>query len=298
MISIDESYVVGSEAILSLYPILIKAIPTSLPTQIFSRLITFTAAGSVFSSKNDFKLAFGTREAFLKTIALGLLTCLHIYASYVAFSSLSAGVAMSLFYTYPIWNLVIEKLVFNKTIHASTYSYMLWGVLGTFLLTTKGVTDEIKGITKNNYGALIGVVAALGAAITESAMYFAVKINNQDTPWSSMLELYGGALICMLVPVLLRMIKIEFSWAIWVPIVIFNLLVGFAGYALRAYTIPKVSTEVFGLLSYTGVISAFVAGFIFMKEKPSLLSVFGALLIAYAASHIEQVKGEEEKKAV
>ena len=39
MISIDESYVVGSEAILSLYPILIKAIPTSLPTQIFSRLI-------------------------------------------------------------------------------------------------------------------------------------------------------------------------------------------------------------------------------------------------------------------
>jgi len=298
MININESYVIGSEAILSLYPILIKAIPTTIPTQIFSRLITFSAGGAVFSSKNDFKLAFGSREAFFKTIALGLLTCLHIYVSYVAFSSLSAGVAMSLFYTYPIWNLVIEKLFFNKVIHSSIYSYMLWGVIGTFLLTTKGITDEIKGFKKNNYGAIIGIIAALGAALTESAMYFAVKVNNQDTPWSSMLELYGGALICMIIPVLLKIIKIEFSWAIWVPIVVFNLLVGFAGYALRAYTIPKVSTEVFGLLSYMGVISAFVSGFLFMKEKPSVLSVIGALMIAYAASHIEQVKGEEEKKAV
>ena len=287
MINLNEASVIGSESILSLYPILIKSIPTTLPTQIFSRLITYTAAGGAIASRQDILSAFGTPKALLKSLLLGLLTCAHIYVSYIAFSSLSAGVAMSLFYTYPIWNLVVGKLLFSETINPNTYRYMLIGVLGTFLLSTKGLNDDMKGFTKNSYGAIIGVIAALSAALTETAMYFSVKENEQQTPWASMLELYGGALICMIPLVLLKIVPVVFSWSVWIPIVLFNLIVGFTGYALRFYTIPKVSTEVFGLLSYTGVISAFIFGYIIMKEKPSILSILGALMIAFAASNIE-----------
>jgi len=290
MVNLNELYVIGSESILSLYPILIKSVPTTLPTQIFSRVMTYAVAGGAVASKNDLISVFGTPKAFLKTIILGLLTCSHVYVSYVAFSSLSAGVAMSLFYTYPIWNLIVGKLLFNETINPNSYLYMLTGVLGTFLLSTKGLNDDIKGFTKNSYGAIIGVGAALAAALTETAMYFAVKENEQQTPWASMLELYGGALILMIPLVLLKIVPVVFSWSVWIPIVLFNLLVGFTGYALRFYTIPKVSTEVFGLLSYTGVISAFIFGYIFMKEKPSILSILGALMVAFAAGNIEQVK--------
>jgi drug/metabolite transporter (DMT)-like permease len=290
MVNLNEAYVIGSESILSLYPILIKSIPTNIPTQLFSRLVTYSVAGGAVASKEDLLGAFGSVNAFAKSLALGLLTCAHVYVSYVAFSSLSAGVAMALFYTYPIWNLIVGKLLYAETIHSNTYIYMLTGVLGTFLLSTKGLNDDIKGFTKNSYGAVLGVAAALSAALTETAMYFAVKTNAQQTPWASMLELYGGALFCMIPAVLLKITPIDFSMSVWIPIVIFNLLVGFTGYALRFYTIPKVSTEVFGLLSYTGVISAFVFGYIFMKEKPSLLSLFGAGMIAFAASHIDSVK--------
>jgi drug/metabolite transporter (DMT)-like permease len=293
MVTLNESFVIGSESILSLYPILIKSIPTTLPTQIFSRLLTYTAGAGALATKDDLLSVVKTPRALGRTLGLGLLTCLHIYVSYVAFSSLSAGVAMSLFYTYPLWNILGAKVLFNETIHTSTYYHMAVGVLGTYLLSTTGLKDEVKGFMKNSIGSTLGVVTALLAALTESAMYFAVKTTEKQNPWSSILELYGGALICILPLVVLKIIPIEFSLKAWVPIVLFNLLVGFVGYALRFYAIPKVPTEIFGLLSYTGVLSAFIFGYLFMKEKPSYISIIGAIMVAYAASQIETLKSAD-----
>jgi len=293
MVTLNESFVIGSESILSLYPILIKSIPTTLPTQIFSRLLTYTAGAGALATKDDLLSVVKTPRALGRTLGLGLLTCLHIYVSYVAFSSLSAGVAMSLFYTYPLWNILGAKVLFNETIHTSTYYHMAVGVLGTYLLSTTGLKDEVKGFMKNSIGSTLGVVTALLAALTESAMYFAVKTTEKQNPWSSILELYGGALMCILPLVILKIIPIEFSLKAWVPIVLFNLLVGFVGYALRFYAIPKIPTEIFGLLSYTGVLSAFVFGYLFMKEKPSYISIIGAIMVAYAASQIETLKSAD-----
>ena len=293
MVTLNESLVVGSESILSLYPILIKAIPTTLPTQIFSRLITYTSAAGAVATKEDILSVIKTPRALARTLGLGLLTCLHIYVSYVAFSSLSAGVAMSLFYTYPLWNIIGARVLFNETIHTSTYYHMAIGIVGTYLLSTTGIKDEVKGFMKNSLGSTIGVITALLAALTESAMYFAVKTTEKQNPWSSILELYGGALVCMLPAVILKLIPIEFSLKTWIPMILFNLVVGFIGYTLRFYTIPKVPTEIFGLLSYTGVLSAFMFGYLFMKEKPSYISIIGAIMVAYAASQIETLKSAD-----
>jgi drug/metabolite transporter (DMT)-like permease len=290
MLSLIESGVVGSEAILALYPILIKTIPVNLPTQIVSRLLTFTGAAGVAASKEDWLSVFGNPAALQRTLGLGALTSLHVYVSYVAFSSLSTGVAMSLFYTYPLWNLMGARFFFGEATHPDTFKLMAIGILGTFLVSTKGMSDEIRGITRNSAGVLIGVLAALAAAATESGMYFAVKVNERNNPWSSTLELYGGALLCLLPLLLLQLIRVTFSWATWGPMILFNLIIGFAGYALRFYTIPKVSTEVFGLLSFTGVLASFVFGYLFLKERPSLWSLVGATMIAYAASRIETIK--------
>ena len=109
MLSASEYIVIGSETILSLYPILIKLVQTNLSTQVFSRLATFVAAASTMATKDDWISTWGNVNAITRSLGLGSLTLLHIFVSYIAFSSLSAGVAMSLFYTYPIWNLLGAK---------------------------------------------------------------------------------------------------------------------------------------------------------------------------------------------
>jgi len=289
-LTVPEYSVIGSEVILSLYPILVKLVPSSLTTQVFSRLLTFDAGAATMASKEDWVSTFGSWDSVKRSVLVGGITALHIYVSYIAFSSLSAGTAMSLFYTHPLWILLGAGIFLKEDIQTDAYWYILVGIFGTFLISTKGIHDEVRGITQNRFGAIVGVAAALAAALTEAAMYFSVRTNKQKNPWSSSLELYGGALVWVLPLIGLGILRVQYSWAIWLPIVLFNLIIGFVGYSIRFYSIPLVKTEIFGLLSFVGVFSSFLFGFLFLKERPSLWSLAGAACIAYAASRIDSLK--------
>jgi len=72
----------------------------------------------------------------------------------------------------------------------------------------------------------------------------------------------------------------------WGKMAIFNLVIGFAGYCLRFYSINNVSTVVFSLLSFVGVISSYAFGKYFVNEEASLKTYLGAFLIASASSGI------------
>jgi drug/metabolite transporter (DMT)-like permease len=85
-------------------------------------------------------------------------------------------------------------------------------------------------------------------------------------------------------------LKFVWSWPAIGWMVAFNVAVGFVGYALRYYAVPIVSTEVFGLLSFVGVLSAFLFGYLFAGERPSLWTLVGAALIVYAVANVETIK--------
>jgi drug/metabolite transporter (DMT)-like permease len=65
-------------------------------------------------------------------------------------------------------------------------------------------------------------------------------------------------------------------------VLLFNALVGFTGYALRFYLIPKVSTVVFSALSFFGIIAAYAMGWGFSGEIPTATQGLGALAIVIA----------------
>jgi len=62
----------------------------------------------------------------------------------------------------------------------------------------------------------------------------------------------------------------------------FNALVGFGGYALRLYMIPKVSTVLFSSLSFFGIVSAYLYGWIGANEWPNGVQMAGAAAIILA----------------
>jgi drug/metabolite transporter (DMT)-like permease len=64
--------------------------------------------------------------------------------------------------------------------------------------------------------------------------------------------------------------------------ILFNSLIGFVGYALRFYLIPNVSTVVFSTLSFFGVLSAYLFGWLFSNETPTLIQGLGAAAIIAA----------------
>jgi drug/metabolite transporter (DMT)-like permease len=113
---LNSAIIVLSEVALALYPILIKRVPTDLFTQTLSRLLTFSILSFFLASSSDIKQTWGTKNGLFRSFSLGLITLLHVATSYFAFETLPAGVAMSLFYTYPILNLLGGVVGFGETI--------------------------------------------------------------------------------------------------------------------------------------------------------------------------------------
>lgn len=278
---LNTSIVVLSEIALALYPILIKRVPTDLATQTLSRLLTFSILGFFLASPTDIKQTWGTSSGLFRSLGLGLVTLFHVGASYFAFETLPAGVAMSLFYVYPILNLIGGVLGFGESISVQQLFLVLVSFIGVILVSlsiTEGETEEER--KKKDPYSFKGIAAALFAAFTETIMYFAVRTAKQPNPYFATLELYPGALLPFIGMLLASAKQIDWSLSTWVPMTLFNLLIGFIGYTMRFYAIPRVSTVIFSLLTFIGVIASFSWGYLFAEERPTWMALVGALLIS------------------
>lgn len=271
----NSSIVIGSEIVLALYPILIKLVPTNLATQLVARFLVYTGLALALANYSDIKETWLTFAGAGSSLLFGVLTLLHVGASYFAFARLPAGTAMSLFYTYPIWNLLGAMFLFGESFRVTHFILVAVALVGVYLVTKKEEED------KNPYD-WAGIVAGLGAALTESLMYFVVRTKSPN-PFYSILQLYPGGLVPLLAGIFLTKEPISTAGNVWTPLVLFNAFVGFAGYALRFYAVPRVKTIVFSLLSFFGVLASFGWGYLFASETATPTALLGAMLIAGAA---------------
>ena len=294
-----EFLVILSEVTLSLYPTLIKVVDSSVVLQVVFRMLVFTVMAFVCAVATKTPMTFAqflTAESPLT----GLLNLVHVGSSYVAFESLAGGNAMSLFYIYPFLNLIGASALLGETVPMTSVPWLLLAFFGAVLVAQPSPTDW----------SLFGVLAALVAAATETGIYLWFKqapkdklSESQETqkskesqesqesqePWTKMFQMYGSSGLLLLVGslVLLGLNYIKPGLFMtrgsnMTKMVLFNSLIGFAGYALRFYLIPNVSTIVFSTLSFFGVLSAYLFGWAFSNEIPTLAQGLGAAAIIAA----------------
>jgi len=275
---VGNTSVVISEVLLSLYPILVKIVPTNFDTGLLSRFAVFTVASLVFYSGQPIHLG--------KVFLYGLVTLFHVVTSYTAFSNLSAGTSMSLFYTYPIMNIVAGLLFLGETISPRAIFFILLGFVGTVLLSQEIPTEEVKGEKPIEVPQNLAIWAGLLAAFSESLMFLVIRDTKTTNPIDSMLQLYPGAFILFGLYVLLGQRTIDTNPVNLAKLGLFNFIIGFGGYCLRAYSINKVSTVVFSLLSFIGVLSSYAFGKLFVNETSSWKTYLGAFLIACSSAGV------------
>lgn len=282
----ESLIVIGSEITLALYPILIKVVPTTLVTQILSRFIVYAVLGAVLattvgSGVSEVVKTLVTAEGFQRSALISALNLAHVYTSYTAFTELPAGSAMTLFYTYPIWIIVFAALFYGERF---TLTHL--GLLGLAFTGAVMVAEETREGFESEKGKPVnwkGILAALGAALTESGIYFAVKSSERSNPFTAVLELYAYGLLGLLAFIGIKKEAIDLRASTWTPLLLFNVIIGFIGYCLRFYAIPRVPTAIFSILSFVGVVASFSWGRIFVKEIPSTKTLIGAGLVTLAA---------------
>ena len=285
MPGIPEALILISEVTLASYPILIKSVPTNLWTQIFSRMAIY--GGLAFMALlGDQQLA---SVAPVNLFGGGLLNLLHIATSYKAFSDLPAGNAMAIFYAYPVWNLLGAWLLLGEKVPMTSMPWVILAIIGMLMVAQPEVGTLLT--LEKPFATLCAVLSGM----TESAIYFFFKLMQADSDgtFKGMFELYGGSFFWML-PVILgsgvgfqplsgiSWPKVDFSWKVWLPMILFNVFVGFTGYAMRFAAIPMVSTLIFSTLNFVGIVAAYLFGYVFQGEKPSWMAVGGAAAIIVA----------------
>jgi drug/metabolite transporter (DMT)-like permease len=276
-----ESLVLFSEVILSAYPILIKKVVASTFLQTGIRMATFSGLAALAAFVTGTPLSGLSLKEIMAT---GLLNLLHVGSSYTAFEALAAGNAMSLFYTYPVWNILGAAMVFKEKVPLQSIPWIGLALVGTVMLSQPSTTNW----------SIMGVVAALMAALTETGiyLYFRSTTTKEDSePWTGMFKLYGGSFVLWAGLALIAFLVMgsgmfgnlfRVSTSGLKTMLIFNIFVGFLGYALRFFTIAKVSTIAFSAMSFFGVIAAYLLGWIFVGEVPNMMQMLGAAAIVIA----------------
>jgi len=281
---LSNGLVVISEILLGAYPLLIKLVDASLIFQIGLRMFVYTALAVCGSLVSGGTIAWSTLLTG-ETLATGILNLLHVGSSYFAFEKLAAGNAMALFYTYPVWNLLGASVFFGETLPLEKLPWILLALAGTVALAQPTTTQW----------SVVGVVAALMAALTETGIYLWFKstpkeeVEKEEGPWKKMAQMFGSSGILWLVLLVAGLLFgyvggdiFKISGGGLSAILLFNALVGFGGYALRFYLIPKVSTVLFSALSFLGVVAAYGFGWIGMGEMPNMMQMGGAAAIIAA----------------
>jgi drug/metabolite transporter (DMT)-like permease len=277
-----EFLLLASEVILSAYPLLIKLTDASIPFQVGLRMITFTALAYFVAKITNTPFHIPTILS-KETLATGALNLVHVGTSYTAFDELTAGNAMALFYTYPIMNILGAYLAFGESIEVTKLPWIGLAMGGAIALSQP---------TAKNW-TLLGVVSALMAAATETGIYLWFRSKGDDPeehgPWTKMAQMYGGSFVLWTAIILLGLFLGFYNTSLFnisgkglTGVLLFNSIIGFLGYALRFYIIPKVSTVAFSALSFFGVVSAYGLGWLFMGETATATQIAGAAAIITA----------------
>lgn len=295
--------VLYSESVLSLYPILVKQLRSSLTSQVFQRCIAYSLLALLIGGVGSMTNLFSSGSNILLFLALGLVNLAHVWTSYRAFQRLPGGAALTLFYTYPILNILGAWLVFGEKISMSSLPYFAIIMLGVyFLITATGKAKEVPGEAKENFKdgeegkerefKLMDVLAGLGAAMTETLIYLLLYSRRSEkgvNMFTSVQRVYGSSALLML-PLLFSG-KIDFIGGEMKLMGLWNGLLGFTGYAARFAAIPLVSPVLYSALSLFGIVMGYLWGFLFGKETISGRGLVGSGLVGVGIWMLELFGG-------
>ena len=297
-----------AEIALALHPILIKQIGVNLPTQLLARLGTYTVLGTAFSEKTDRKLSWGTTSKATQSIVFGLMNLVHIGASYISYNHLPAGSALALFYTYPFFNILAGVLFLGDTLDTKLLPLMAMAFGGVLMIAkyTKEGEEETEKQSENSADSentgrhptqstqptqskkniILGITASLISAITETLIFMIVKSGEEPSPWLPILKLYPAAFVALLGWITVTKASVNTTIGNWIPLILFNAFIGFLGYSLRFWSIPRLPTAVFSILTFIGVAAGYTWGLVYSNEVPSAGALTGAGLITGALAFL------------
>lgn len=275
---------ITSEALLSLYPTIVKNIDIPFDMKLLSRFVSYSLISILFVDYKFIKENLLSKAGLL----LSFITIIHIYTSYKGFEGLESGVAYTIFYTYPLMILLMagEKLT----------PIMLVPLFGVGLLVYESSNENMESKTnlenleeKNDENdeetqetttnlLMFSVLMVFMAALTEAMLYFVVRDIKTKNNWNHLFISYFFGAILLSGSLLTKIKDVSVNGLLTASFGL-NIVIGLFGYLLRFYATTRLEPSLYAPLSYIGIIMSHIYGLYFNGDSITWNKIIGTLLI-------------------
>jgi drug/metabolite transporter (DMT)-like permease len=256
---------------------------TNLLTQTAVRFTLFPILALLLGGTGAFASVTNSWAKLGSVLLFGLLNLTHVFSSYIAFDELQAGIAMSIFYTYPLWNMLGARIFFGEALQTWAIPLFALALYGTYLVASAAPeTRAYKHEADIARSPTRGIIAALMAALTETGIYLAVRGSETANPFANMIMLYlgGAALLIAALPAFAAAGQtLDLRLSSLLPTAGFNTLIGFTGTTLLFYVARHLPAYMYSILAFVGVATAYGWGVLFAGEHPNKKALGGAGLV-------------------
>ncbi len=302
---------VVAESLLSLYPVFVKKIGLSIPIQLWTRLLAYVIISAFFINRT---FVFQSLTSY-NAILLALINLSHVYFSYMGFKYLDSGVSFTLFNTYPFMILLMSQSPWNNAYLLALAGFAIFAYENYIHSGEDKKEEEVENNDKKDKKDkviedkewkwhnpfIFGVLMILLSAFTEALIYFLVRKVKSTNSWDHVfISYFLGAFIMSLYMIYvyfykkeeLKDVKEDFNSKedkkeslinnrIIIALLL-NGILGAVGYYLRFYAAYRLDSQIYAILSYIGIIMAYVYGIALNKEKLSIYKIIGTLFIIIA----------------
>lgn len=204
----------------------------------------------------------------LVSIFGSFLTTLMLYSS---FSYISVGMASVLHYFFPIFVVLVSIVIFKEKTS--------WWKILALVLGFAGVLTFMGGTAESN---LIGLLLAVGSAITYAAMLISVERTALSKFHCVKLTFYTSLIaspVAFIVGLAGNKLNLQMTAEAWLYSFVVSLMVGVIGFTLLNYAIVKIGASSTSVISMAEPLSGVLFGFLILGEKLTPLNWLGCILI-------------------
>ncbi len=229
----------------------------------------------------------------------------------MGFKYLDSGVSFTLFNTYPFMILLMSNAPWNNAYLLALAGFAIFAY-ENYIHSGEDKKEENKVKNKDenkdknmrwHNPFIFGVLMILLSAFTEALIYFLVRKVKSTNSWDHVfISYFLGALIMSIYMIYVYFYKKEelkedfiqkensekednkesfINNRIFIALLL-NGILGAVGYYLRFYAAYRLDSQIYAILSYIGIIMAYVYGIALNKEKLSIYKIIGTLFIIIA----------------
>ncbi|NET05926.1 MAG: EamA family transporter [Symploca sp. SIO2B6] len=215
-----------------------------------------------------------TRQLLLQALAGGLLMFLYLVLLYISVGLIPTGIALTLFFTYPVFTALFSWGLFGNRPTLFRWSVMVLILLGIYLSLPN---TQISADNQTLIGVIAGVASGVTYALyTVNAQKSFEKMHPVPFTWIS----FTTTLVLSVVSFLIWNVHdLELAWAaLWIGS-LFSALFTFAGHLINNFGIRLIGAATVSMISASNPALTVILAWLVIQETLNSLQLFGVVLV-------------------